>query len=91
MKERGKIKRREPEEDKVIKHYWRCDTPLHVCEKIGDKEKDQEKLIKEKERLLNVPVDVEEMEGTWIMSAEEPVNSFGANEINIEKRLKPII
>lgn len=40
---------RELEKDKVIKHSLKCDTPLHVHGKIRNKERDQEKVMKEKE------------------------------------------
>lgn len=73
----------------VNKHSLKYDTPFHIHGKIRNREKDQEKINREKEHLPNISGNVvEDREGTCIMSAEGPVNSFGANEINTEKSLK---
>lgn len=62
----------------MIKHSLKYDTLLHIHRKIRNWKKDQEKIKKEKEHLLNISVnDMEEMEGTCIMSAEGPVIVWG--------------
>lgn len=72
----------------MIKHPLKFETPLHKHGEIRNREKDQEQIKKEKNTCSTSVNHVEEMEDTCIMSAERLVSSFGANDINMEKKLK---